>query len=170
MAQILPFLVHYTKASGAQQVAATGLTVTVDIYSVRLSDGAVTHVVTAGSCFEIAKGGYGYILTGADLTTYSYFANAHTTDGSVQAQDIGAAWWDASTAALAAVVEVSAGAAPAFTLQDVLKQLLAAEVGQTSGQAAAGTGTVKNPGGTKSRAVGTLDGAGNRSVTAWDNS
>lgn len=87
-------------------------------------------------------------------------------------------WWDGdalveidgvSAAVGAITIEAAAGDAPAFTLADVLKQLLAMAAGQTSGMHAA-TGNVKNPSGFKTRAQATLDGNGNRTVTSWDNS
>jgi hypothetical protein len=66
--------------------AATGLTVTVNVYRITLSNAAVSQVVTAGSATEIGDGMYLYRYASADLSLYNYvaaFNTAGTADQSV---------------------------------------------------------------------------------------
>jgi hypothetical protein len=92
---LLPLCAAFSKASGTQQVAATGLTVTVTLKQVKLSDNSLTTLVSGGSAFEVGGGVYGYTYSGTlDFTTYYYAAAFHTADAAVQAQDVAAAYFD----------------------------------------------------------------------------
>jgi hypothetical protein len=93
---LLPLCAQFTKASGSQQVAATGLaSVTVTLKQVKLSDNSLTTLVSGGSAFEVGGGVYGYTYSGTlDFTTYYYAATFHTADTAVQAQDVAAAYFD----------------------------------------------------------------------------
>jgi len=92
---LLPFACQYTKASGSQQVKATGLTVTADVFRVTLATNAITSLVTSGSAFEIGDGSYGYTYSGTlDFATYYYVAVFHTADTNVQQVDLASAWFD----------------------------------------------------------------------------
>lgn len=78
------FLAFYS----ASKAAKTGLTVTVDVYNP-----AGTHIVTAGSVTELANGVYFYTLaSGSVTTTGEYVAVFHTTDATVDQQDIPSLW------------------------------------------------------------------------------
>lgn len=58
----------------ASGLGATGLTVTVDVWRVTLSNLSASEVVTAGSATEIGDGLYAYRVASADLQTYYYYA------------------------------------------------------------------------------------------------
>jgi len=91
----LPFSVLYTQTTASQQVGVTGLTPTVNVYRVTLSDNTVTQVVTNGVTFEIGNGLYGYTYSATlDFTFYWYIARFTTTNTAVQAKDIASAWFD----------------------------------------------------------------------------
>lgn len=71
-------------------VGQTGLTVTIDVYRVQLSDLATTQVVTGGSATALGGGLYGYRhVTSAGA--YYYYGILKTTDTSVDQQQIPAA-------------------------------------------------------------------------------
>lgn len=68
-----------------------------------------------------------------------------------------------------ALLDLASGVESGWTLRQVHRQLLAMAAGVTTGMDTT-TGTVKNPSGTKSRVVATIDANGNRTPSAWDNS
>lgn len=59
------------------------------------------------------------------------------------------------------------GVETGYTLQDAMRLLLAGDAGDVSG-APAGPILIKNPDGTKTRITATVDGQGNRTITARD--
>ena len=90
------FFTHATDLTGV-----TGLTVTIDVWSVTLADLTKSEVVTAGSCTEIGDGVYAYRIASADLQTYLYFAILKTSDSTVAQKHVAAVMLDfADTAAV----------------------------------------------------------------------
>lgn len=94
------------------KLGKTGLTVTFSVYSVRISDLAITIITTSGSGTEVGKGLYVYKLSSADLQTYYYFATALTATTTVDDREIAAVqldWVDRSVGVTASTVSDKTG-------------------------------------------------------------
>jgi hypothetical protein len=78
----------------ASKAGKTGLTPTIDVHSVKRSDGTIASVVSGGSMTEVTsgRGCYFYALANADLQTYDYIAVAVTADATVDQKEIPALW------------------------------------------------------------------------------
>jgi len=76
----------------ASKAGKTGLSPTIDVWQVALSDGIKTQVVTGGGMTEIGRGVYRYAKTNADTTLYDYIAVAVTTDTTVDQKEIPSLW------------------------------------------------------------------------------
>lgn len=86
----LLFFGDYTKSGVG---TAPSVAPTIAIYSVNRSTGAEASVVSGGVVTASALvGRYYYDLASANLQTYDYHARFHTTDTTVDAQDIAALW------------------------------------------------------------------------------
>jgi uncharacterized protein YcfJ len=170
----MPFAGQFTKASGSQQVAATGLTVTATVKQVKLSDNSLTTLVSGGSAFEVGGGVYGYTYSGTlDFTTYYYAATFHTADTAVQAQDVAAAYFDFPLSLAkdaAGRVDVGKVAGTAQTARDLGANLDAAVSSRSTfagGAVASVTGDVA--GKVLGGGAGTITGTGARVVDGGGN-
>lgn len=76
----------------AAKVGKQDLTVTVDIVRITRSDGTQTAAASGAAATQITtpnkRGGYFYLLTGADPTLYDYLATFITSDGTVDQKEI----------------------------------------------------------------------------------
>lgn len=70
----------------ASKTGKTGLTVTVDAWTMLLGANTKTQIVTAGSAFEIGNGIYTFRLGNIDLSTLDVVATFSTSDGTVDQQ------------------------------------------------------------------------------------
>lgn len=178
----------------ASGVGATGLTVTVDVWRVTLSNLSASEIVTAGSATEIGDGLYAYRVASADLQTYYYYAVFKTT-GTADVKHLFGAQLDfsgntgdtfarlgapagASVSAdidalptanenADALLDRSSGIETSITLRQALRLVLAASAGKLSG-AAGTTVTIRNVGDSKDRITATVDSSGNRTAVTTD--
>lgn len=113
----------------ANKIGVNSLTVTWDIDRVTRSDGTRSALVTGGAnSVTIGRRGlYGYVLTGADITTYDYLATAITADTSVDAKEVPALWtlWSISWYDIATSIMSTVGSIGKLFVDNITASILA---------------------------------------------
>lgn len=150
----IPFSAPYS----ANGVGATGLPVTVDV-----RNPAGTEIVTAAAATEVGDGLYSYTLSSnLNAAEGDYHAVFKTTDGSVDRQHV----FDRKTSRHT-VLTLPDGVEPGWTLQQVLRVVMAVLAGEAEG-AETNEIVFRSVSDTTARVTATVDTHGNRISVALD--
>lgn len=135
----IPFpLYGYFEDSSTKSGKAGLADVTVNIFRITKSSGAVSQIVTGAASFEIGDGFYGYVISAADPLTYDYLSSFTTASSAVSNKRTSAVRWDATEARSDLATQTSVDAIP--TAAEIDTQLSGAHGAGTWGSG--GTGGV----------------------------
>ncbi|MBI5964932.1 MAG: hypothetical protein HY863_15745 [Chloroflexi bacterium] len=95
----IPFPLYGYFEDASTKSGKTGLAdVTVNIFRVTKSSGAVSQIATGAASFEVGDGLYGYVISNADALTYDYLGSFTTASSAVSNKRTPAVRWDATEA------------------------------------------------------------------------